>query len=604
MGFYIKTITAFGKNKRDAVVEFNEKLNIITGYSDTGKTCILRCVDFIFGRKTPPFDASTGYEGVRLVAMTDKGTITFSRLLGKNQVEVSSLNPEIESGIYDINYKKNQKKPVLNELWLKLIGINEPHTVPSNSKFEPKRLTWKTLRPLRFIDEDDIGRAESIIEPVQVVEQTLFLSSLLFLLDGHDFSEVDAQKTREMKRARRKAVEEYVNQKIENAALKQKEFDDALNAYQGIDVDAELKKIMQQIQDADSEITSYVNKSRELFSNIMQINSKIAESDVLLSRYEALASQYKSDIKRLTFIVDGEQVGHSIPQNTICPFCKNGKIPARSRTSYVQSANAELQRIMQQLNGLSESIQDVTQEKQELQRKLQEYQNERDQIESALKEDLRPRLENLSKQQEQYRRYLEFQSGKKFIEEMANTWNTDLRDLQVEENDSEVKEYHPKDYFGDTFLESMDTYAKEILTECSYENLLTASFNLQDFDIVVNGKKKATNHGKGYRAFLNTVVALMFRRYLSEHAKYSPGILMIDTPLLGLDQGVNDAAPESMRTALFKYMMKHQDEGQLIVVENLEHIPKLDYESSGATVTKFTRGRDKDGRYGFLYDVK
>ena len=54
------------------------------------------------------------------------------------------------------------------------------------------------------------------------------------------------------------------------------------------------------------------------------------------------------------------------------------------------------------------------------------------------------------------------------------------------------------------------------------------------------------------------IVALMFRKYLAEYAKYKPGLLIIDMPLLGLDKGVDDRAPESMRTALFKYFMNHQ----------------------------------------------
>ena len=56
----------------------------------------------------------------------------------------------------------------------------------------------------------------------------------------------------------------------------------------------------------------------------------------------------------------------------------------------------------------------------------------------------------------------------------------------------------------------MNEYAFNILEECKYEKLTVARFNIQDFDMVVDGSKKATNHGQGHRAFLNTVVALMF----------------------------------------------------------------------------------------------
>ena len=100
---------------------------------------------------------------------------------------------------------------------------------------------------------------------------------------------------------------------------------------------------------------------------------------------------------------------------------------------------------------------------------------------------------------------------------------------------------------------------------------------------------------------MNTVVALMFRKFLAEHATYNPGLLIIDTPLHGLDEEVPEDAPESMRAGLFTYFMNHQEE-QLIVIENLDHIPNLDYVNSGANVITFTKKRD-EGRYGFLNDV-
>lgn len=602
-GFYIQSITAFGYGKKDAIVEFHNRLNIITGYSDTGKTCILRCIEFIFGNDIQPFDTATGYEGVSMVVVAENGPITFQRFLGKKQVEVSSFNADIESGTYAIEYRAGQKKPVLNEVWLRLIGIHESHQVPSNKKFEKKRLTWKTLRPLRLVDEDRIGTSASIIEPVQVVEKTLFLSSLLFLLTGRDFSEIDSQKTRDLKKARRQAIEEYVNQKLKSAAERQRKLEEELKVYPGIDVSAELEKILNEIQNLDTGIAEAVTQSRELSAEILRLNTKVAESDLMISRYESLSTQYKADIKRLLFIAEGEEIAKDVPHHITCPFCKNGRIRVEERPSYLKSAQAELQRTMQQLNGLHESILDVKKDRDLLQYNLHTCRNKREQIEIQLKEKMWPRFENLSKQKNDYIRYLELQNGKKFLQDMADNWQEDLRELQDDENsDKDIKEYHPKDYFGDEFLKMMDQYAGKILAECSYENLLTAAFSLQDFDIVVNGRKKATNHGKGYRAFLNTVVALMFRRYLAEHAKYNPGILMIDTPLLGLDQGVDDAAPESMRMALFRYLVHHQDGGQLIVVENWEHIPKLQYEDYGAKVIMFTKGRT-GGRKGFLYDV-
>lgn len=58
-----------------------------------------------------------------------------------------------------------------------------------------------------------------------------------------------------------------------------------------------------------------------------------------------------------------------------------------------------------------------------------------------------------------------------------------------------------------------------------------------------------------------------------------------------------------MKVGMFKYFLEHQKEGQLIIIENMEHTPNLNYELSGAKHIVFTKDT-KHGRYGFLPDVK
>ena len=268
--------------------------------------------------------------------------------------------------------------------------------------------------------------------------------------------------------------------------------------------------------------------------------------------------------------------------------------------SYIEASRGELSRIVAQLAGLEATEADVKRELDDIEGTLKALRSQRSSIELLVAEQLRPKAESLRKMLDSYKEFTQIKHEMAIIDSFSDSWVTDLRELPEESNDT-IK-YHPREYFDEEFLATMDTYAKEILEECNYENLTSARFSLSDFDIEVNGGKKATNHGKGYCAFLNTIVVLMFRKYFATSAKYNPGLLIIDTPLLGLDQGVDDVAPESMRTALFKYFLNHQDEGQLIVVENLEHVPNLDYIAGGATVHTFTKGRF-EGRYGFLEGV-
>ena len=48
-GFYIKKVVAKSAIKGDASVSFGKGLTIIQGRSDSGKTCVANCIDFVFG---------------------------------------------------------------------------------------------------------------------------------------------------------------------------------------------------------------------------------------------------------------------------------------------------------------------------------------------------------------------------------------------------------------------------------------------------------------------------------------------------------------------------------------------------------------------------
>ena len=97
-GFYIKKVIAKSDTKPTSFVEFTEGLNIIQGRSDTGKSCIVKCIEFVFGgdmkHLKTPFKESSGFNEAVVVLSTDEGDITISRKVGKNSVEVSA--PDID----------------------------------------------------------------------------------------------------------------------------------------------------------------------------------------------------------------------------------------------------------------------------------------------------------------------------------------------------------------------------------------------------------------------------------------------------------------------------------------------------------------------------
>ena len=206
-----------------------------------------------------------------------------------------------------------------------------------------------------------------------------------------------------------------------------------------------------------------------------------------------------------------------------------------------------------------ETENELTAEEVEITAQLIELKSQRDDIDNIIQEELQPEAKTLKKALNDYRIYIQIKHEISIITEFASSWETDLRAL-LNEAESET-EYHPKELFDKEFLEELDTLIKNALTECSFPNLTTARFNPSSFDIEINGHKKQNFNGQGYTAFLNSITAMTFRQYLAKKAVHDPGFLVIDTPLLGLDQGVSDLSPESMRTALYTFFTNHQNCG-------------------------------------------
>ena len=606
-GFYIKKVIAKSAVKGDASVTFGKGLTIIQGRSDSGKTCVANCIDFIFGGSVDkPFKETAKYDGVSMIVASNdnKGEVALHRTVGKNQVEVSSNIDGIESGTYDVNYRKGAKNPPLNEVWLKLIGIEQETMIVANARFEKKRLTWRNLLRVFYLDENRVDDIDSIVEPKhRYMENTLFLSALLFLITGRTFTETDAQEKKEIKKARRVAVKEYVNRKIQDAAERKEQLEKDLHIFDGADVEEQIAKATAALQDTQRKIDRALAESQRILSSILEAEERAAECDVLLTRYHRLEVQYKADIQRLSLIVEGEEAYQKVPQSTKCPYCE-GTIAPRKRISYIASSKVEMERTMAQLSGLEDTEKDVEDRKKEIRAELEELKRQRNALESKIKTELRPQENEQQNTVNAYKSYLRISSEIALIEAYATDFGNDLTALETEQKDDKSIEYHPKDYFGDDFATTMSEYADSILKECCYSGLLRAHFNFSTFDIEVNGEDKGTSHGKGYRSYLNTVMIMMLRKYLSVNAKFDPHIFIIDTPLHGFDDGMDETMPDSMRAGLYRYFMNHQDEGQLIIIENLDHIPHLDFEKHGAVVETFEKIESPDKRYGFLNGVK
>ncbi len=332
------------------------------------------------------------------------------------------------------------------------------------------------------------------------------------------------------------------------------------------------KVFLMRFSDIEQKISTAVTRSKQLLKEIYALGEQLTECNTLYDPYQALKSHYASDIKRLTFIVEGEIHKKDLSHPDTCPFC-NGKIPPQEQKSYIETSAAELQRIKLQFSDLLQAESDIVAESKSLNGSLQALLVEKEAVNTLVNHELKPKVAELKTSLQNYRRAIEIHNKSDLIAGYESNLKSDLFE-KMAENESEI-EFKIKNYFERAILDDVDAYLTRILEACNFDSFSSAYFSKSSFDVVVNGKGKVT-FGKGYRAFLNTVVAIVFFEYLFEKGKYSPGLLTIDSPILSLKEKESEQASDSMKSALFTYLLGNQSEGQIIIIEN--DIPALNYE--------------------------
>lgn len=592
--FFIEKIVVSGENKTTSIIEFSEGLNIIHGVSNTGKTCVVNCIDYVFGGDALPFPESKGYTKIQMHIITKNGSVMFERTLRKNKIHVISTDPAIASADYPV-YNANGGD--IGSICLRLIGIPDDPLIIKNKHYERQRLTWRTFLHTFLIKEDDIFTAAQILMPKQNTAKTAALSGLLYLIAKPDFSKFTAKDDKKIREARKKALENYINGELSKLSERKKELTRTLSSADGEAVEKCIQSAIDELSYVEERIAQEVAKSQNALAKIMVERDKIDECNLLLSRYADLRSQFEADIKRLSFIVDGETKLENVPSVTVCPLC-SGTMPECDHSSYIEASNAELARIVNQLSDLVNAERTVLADRSEYEAVLVMLDTKRIDVEMLIKNELQPKAHQLKKTLNEFRAFVRLQNELEVIDIIAKRHSDELSAILLQPEEA-VVEYKPRECYPVGFESAISNAMFELLEICKYEGLVSACFTMSDFDVVVNGDKKA-NYGKGHKAFLNTTLALVIRKYLCEKGAFAPRLFIADSPLLTLKQGVDDLAPESMKAALFQYFIENQKMGQTIIIEN--EIPDLDYAAKGVKIHYFTKGK-QPGRYGFLADV-
>lgn len=589
--FYISKLTAYKHDGGKSSIQLEDGVNIIVGPSNTGKTLILKYINFLFGSKESP-DSDMLIDRVSIEIKTQLSTSAIiSRKLDENKIFVS--NSAIES-ITDGEYSLKGSNSI-SDVYLKLIGINPPINIFSAQDYTRRQnLTWNSLRNFFFLNESNVTNESVYFATPNFSNQTAELGCLQFLINGIERKLPEEFKDSEKQNIRKSALIDFLKQELEDLDNQKNNLVDGFKDINNL----ELENIINEKNQLLAAATANLNKFLENDSNFgMEYNSvqdEKYELELLLDRLYELETQYISDIERLKFIIDAEKVRKGVSQNTKCPYCNNPLQP-KVRKSYILAETKELTKTQNNLQELRETIKYNEEQKNTLQVQLAGINNKR--CENSQKMDsVQAEIQNIILSVSELKNLLKISSDIKAIDYLKEKQQEKLKTLESEPDSKVSVSFEIKSEFENTFFETVEKLINNIIKKTDFENFESIKIDKKSFDLIINGNKPKKTQGKGYRTFLNSLYANALTYYLSIYGKYSPGILLLDSPILTLkEKEKNQDSSDSMKKELVKSFLEYSEGRQTIIIEN--NIPDIDY--SNVNIIEFTKKHDK-GRYGFI----
>lgn len=603
--FYLKKLIVAGGQHQSSVIEFNQGFNLIIGPSNTGKSFIMDCLDYVLGAtpsKTHPskvIDANNGYDLISLELITQGGCVTLNRKIGDSKIEVISSDPSIKNGRYSVS---NQAKKNINSVFLSLLGIDSDHKILSSEKGDTQKLSWRTMLHFFFLRQPDIARETSPLITPGWNAPTPSIATLLFLLTGKDANNLQKQEDPTISKANKKALLAYIQEKLDDLSKQRAELEKTASQCEIVDIPNVIKDLKKQIQQIQNHIDTAISKGHFIMSKIYDLNGKLSECETVIHNFSILHQQYQSDIHRLEFIIDGSLASQNFPKVSHCPFC-NSKITTPPDTKYIEASSVELEKIKSHIEGLFKAKGSVEKKKQSVLLNIKKLEEQKNKINLLISDELTPQLYKIQQELEEKMKFIRISGELECLRKNELQYKKELFDKETEEEPIVTKR-KIADFFDYNLIHGFEENLIKVLTASKIGGADTARLNMQNFDIEINGKSKLATMGGGFCALLNTITTYAMSKYIIEQNGYAPYFFATDSSLTQLSESEQIQKANTIKHNFIQYLVDHALTRQVIMIEQKERMPFIPEENpaNGIHIIEFT-GDKYLGRYGFLNDV-
>lgn len=604
-GFQLRRLTLVGRGVPNAEVRFSEGLNVVSGPSDTGKTFIVQCIDYMLGGKDvpKPIPESEQYETVRLALnYSENGDeIVLERSIRGGNFTL------ITSGQADRTLSAKHSAENKDSASQYLLGLSDltGKRVRKNKQGVTREVSFRDLARLILVDEETVISETSPILTGQHTTATAESAVFRLLLTGVDDASVISSEDPKVAKGRQAGKVEVLDLLLNQTKGRMAELQLPGDAKAWQDQLAQVETLYEAAQNElaveQQSAALLEGRRREELNTLRKHESRSGVLRELQRRFGLLETQYQSDLRRLESIAEaGSRLSEMREER--CLVCG---APAEHQEHEHQSAESGPEDVAQSCLAEAIKIRALISDlhstrkgnEEEISRLGDQCESARDRVRavaSQITEVLKPRVETA------LIRLRESQATRD-IYRRAVELNGRANELQglMDEMGARVSEKGAALESARVRADEAETFSKEVeslLRAWHFPGLDRVTFSENDQDIVISGRKRAS-HGKGVRAIAHAAFNLALLKCCLKREMPHPGFVLIDSPLVVYREPDTDEGGFShdVKDAFYRSIAEDFIASQVIIFENED--PPADLEAD-ANVIRFTGA--PHGRQGFI----
>lgn len=596
-GFIFTELRLYGENVQDAIIKFTKGLNVISGPSNTGKTLIFECLDYMLGSSDKPKSPEKirPYSKIYLELKSEEEYYTLesgftSTFFNLYKCKISEIHkfpyPEVLKKKHDSKSSDN-----ISKFLLKLNNISDKK-IRKNKKGNANSLSYRNLIKFSLIDEVRIITKNSPIY-THYMHMTEESNVFKYIITGKDDSSVSVKLSSDEIARRKGKIEILKNIIVESDYLN-------LEGYELGEINEQLSKIEKSLkenqQKFDNIRKSYLDiedKYKTKSVELIETQGAFQEILELFKRSSILEKQYFSDIDRLKSTIEASSFLSSSTTHS-CPVCHSEideEIDELSLNEIEIACKNEINKIHSLLNELSSSRAIIISEKNKLQNSKDLLNEETNSLKQELSVGIGTELNEIIE-------VISKLSNKK--SQLLGIKNNLEKAVGYENTISTLEESLPNDITKD----NIDTITKSNITPlCKKMTEILkgikikkdVSFNIKALEFELAGELR-NEFGKGYRAIYYAVFITALQELLLSK-EYAIGVPVLDSPLVTYRKpdSEGEGIDEDLAMNFYRYIAKSNIE-QFIIIENEE--PPSDIKDIINHI-RFSGVKGR-GRFGFI----